>query len=66
VAGSLAPEEALSAAKRMVTAHELCWERLHALIFEKVGKGDDAFRWAVDVLVRLPQKAVEVLPEEML
>jgi len=66
VAGSLAPEEALSAAKRMVAAHELCWEHLHALIFEKCGKGPDAVRWAVQVLVRLPEQAVEPQPEAML
>lgn len=57
VSGSLTPEEAISAAKRMVVAHELCWERLHALIFEKTGKGNDAIRWAVDVLVSLSEQA---------
>lgn len=64
--GKLDPHEALSAAQRMVAANQLEWVRLHALIFEKTGKGPDAIRWAVEVLVRLPQQAAAALPEEML
>lgn len=66
VSGKLEPVEALSAAERMVSANELEWVRLHALLFERTGKGADAIRWAVQVLVRLPEQAVEPLPEEML
>lgn len=66
VPGKLEPREALSAAGRMVSANELEWVRLHALIFEKTGKGADAIRWAVQVLVRLPEQAVAPLAEEML
>ena len=66
VAGKLEPREALSSAERMVAANELEWVRLHALMFEKCGKGPDAIRWAVQVLVRLPEQAVEPQPEAML
>jgi hypothetical protein len=66
VAGALEPVEALSAAKRMVSANELEWVRLYSLIFEKCGKGPAAIRWAVQVLVRLPEQAVEPQPEAML
>lgn len=71
VKGTLEPVEALSAAERMVSANELEWVRLHALIFEKTGKGPDAIRWAVQVLVRLPEAGqqethVLPLPEAML
>lgn len=64
--GALEPEEAISAAKRMVAAHELCWERLHTLIFEKTSKGDDAVRWAVDVLVSLPEPSADPQIEALL
>lgn len=66
VEGTLEPVEAMDAAERMVFANELEWVRLHALIFEKCGKGPDAIRWAVQVLVRLPEQALEPLPEAML
>jgi hypothetical protein len=66
VAGDLDPVEALSAAGRMVAANELEWVRLHALIFERTGKGADAIRWAVQVLVRLPEPSASVTPEAML
>lgn len=66
VPGALEPEEAMDAAKRMVSANELEWIRLYSLIFERCGKGPDAIRWAVHVLVRLPEQAVEPQPEAML
>lgn len=65
VEGALDPEEAMGAAKRMVSANELEWVRLYSLIFEKCGKGPDAIRWAVQALVRLadvPEQETHVLP----
>jgi hypothetical protein len=71
VSGKLDHEGAIATARRMVSANELEWVRLHGLVFEKCGKGADAVRWAVDVLVRLPdapeqETHVFPLPESML
>jgi len=65
VSGSLGWLEAVQAAERMVAANELEWVRLYSLLYESTGKGPDAWRWAVDVLVALREPSVAVETEAM-